>query len=451
MSGTFGGLGQAASALNAARYGLGVVSQNIANANTPGYTRQATQLASADGVAGSPSIFTRAAGLGGVTIAGTTRLNDSVLDARVRSEHSRSAVADTTANQLSAIEAVFPEPSDTGLSEQLSSFWNSWASVANDPGSTAPRAVLMQRAATVTNTFNAMSASLSGIAASTAEDLDRDLATANSMAGQVATLNGQIVVATATGADANSLLDQRDQLLGQLSALVGGVATINANGSADVSVGGQPVVAGVVATAISLSPSNQVSVGATAVTFTGGSAAARVTALTTTIPGYQGQLDAVANSLMSAVNGAQASGYDLAGNPGAAMFTGSGAAGITVALTSSAAIAASGSPGGNFDGSNALAAAGLGAQPASADKAYAALVGSIGGASALASQQSATQSAVTNSVDALQTSTSGVSYDDEVGNMLTYQHAYSAASRVLTTLDDMLDTLINHTGMVGRS
>jgi flagellar hook-associated protein 1 len=451
MSGTFGGLGQAASALNAARYGLSVVSQNIANASTPGYTREETQLASADGVAGSPSIFTRPTGLSGVTIAGTSRMNDSVLDARVRSEHSRSGLADTMASQLSGIEAVFPEPSDTGLSEQLSSFWNSWASVANDPGSTAPRAVLVQRAATVTNTFNAMSASLSGIAANTTQDLGRDLASANSMAGQVATLNGQIVVATATGANANSLLDQRDQLLGQLSALVGGVATINANGSADVSVGGQPLVAGVTATPLSLSPSNQVSVGATAVTLTGGSAAAKVISLTTTIPGYQAQLDAVANSLMSAVNGVQSGGYDLAGNPGAAMFTGSGAAGITMAFTGPAGIAASGSPGGNFDGSNALVASGLGTQPASADKAYAALVGSIGGASALASQQSATQSAVTNSVDTLHTSTSGVSYDEEVGNMLTYQHAYSAASRVLTTLDDMLDTLINHTGMVGRS
>ncbi|MCU1655698.1 MAG: flagellar hook-associated protein FlgK, partial [Pseudonocardiales bacterium] len=396
-----------------------------------------------------PTLYAKPAGQGGVTISGTTRLNDPVLDARSRTEHARGALADTTANQLSAVEAVFPEPSDHGLSEQLNDFWNSWSAVANNPGSDAPRTVLLQKAATVSSTLNAMSTSLGGIATSTAQSLGRDVGAANAAAGQLAALNGQIAVATATGANANPLLDQRDTLLAQLGALVGGVATINANGSADVIVGGQPVVTGVTATAVAVNASNQVTVGGTAVALAGGSAAAEVTALATTIPGYQSQLDAIANALASSVNGAQAGGYDLTGAVGTALFTGSGAAAITVAVTDPKKIAASATPGGGLDGSNALTTANLGTAAGGPDGAYAVLVGSIGSASALASQQQTTQSAVTSSVDALRNAASGVSYDEEVSHMLTYQHAYSAAARVLTTVDGMLDTLINHTGLVG--
>jgi flagellar hook-associated protein 1 FlgK len=446
---TFGGIEQASGALDAARYGLSIVSQNIANAGTAGYTRQAAQQASVDGSPGAPSIYTKSPGPGGVTITGTTRLNDPVLDARSRTEHARSGFTDTAASTLSAIEGVFPEPSDNGLSEQLNDFWNSWASVANDPGSTAPRTVLLQKAATVTSTLNAMSATLSDIGASTAQSLDQGVAAANSDAGQLATLNGQIAIATATGANANTLLDQRDVLLGRLSASVGGVATINLNGSADVSVGGQPLVSGVNTTALSVTGTSQVAVGATTVALTGGSAAAEVVALTSTIPAYQSRLDAVATALATSVNSAQAAGFDLAGNAGGPLFSGSSAGTIGVAIVDPTALAASGTPGGNLDGSNALALSRQGAAPASPDSTYADLVGSIGSAASLANQQQVTQAAVTTSVDALQTSVSGVNYDEEVSNMLTFQHAYSAAARVLTTVDSMLDTLINHTGLVG--
>jgi flagellar hook-associated protein 1 FlgK len=82
---------------------------------------------------------------------------------------------------------------------------------------------------------------------------------------------------------------------------------------------------------------------------------------------------------------------------------------------------------------------------------YTTLVGNIGSSSALAQQQQTTQSSVTAGVDTQRTSVSGVNYDEEVSNMLTYQRAFQASSRVLTTLDGMLDTLINHTGLVGLS
>ena len=131
------------------------------------------------------------------------------------------------------------------------------------------------------------------------------------------------------------------------------------------------------------------------------------------------------------------------------MFSGSGAAGIHVAITDPSLIAASGAPGGNLDGSNALAISQLGAASGSSDALYATLVGDLGTASAVAQQQATTQDAVVANVEALKSSVSGVSLDEEAANMLTYQQAFNASSRLLTALDSMLDTLINHTGLAG--
>lgn len=449
MSSTFGGIVQAGGALNAARYGLAVVSQNIANADTPGYTRQASQQVAVDGTPGVPTIFASPAGQGGVRVASTDRLNDLVLDARARTEHSRSEYDSATSATLSQLETVFREPSDTGLSEQLTAFWNAWAPVANDPGSAAPRTTLLSAAATAAGTLNDMATTLAGITDATSQSLDQALGEANTAATSLAKINGQIAIATATGANANALLDQRDMLTDKLSRLVGATVTLNPNGSADVVVGGQALVTGSTAVAMGVDAAYQVDVNGTAVTLTGGQAAANVTALTTTIPNYQAQLDTVANALISTANAAQAAGFDLAGNPGQPLFAGSGAAGIAVALTNTDDVAASGTPGGNLDSANAVAAAKLGTAAGGPDSLYTNLVGAVGAQSALAQQQEATQLAVTTSVDALRTSASGVNYDEEVSNMLTYQHAYNAASRVLTTMDSLLDTLINRTGLVG--
>jgi flagellar hook-associated protein 1 FlgK len=450
MSSTFGGLQLANSALSAAQYGLGVVSQNISNADTPGYVRRTAQQVSVDSVGGVPGIYPRPGGPSGVRDAGTSRMNDPIIDIRARTEYARGAAADTAAGNISAIESIFPEPSDNGLSEQLNTFWNDWTAVANDPGSSAARSVLLQDGVTVATTLNSMSASLDGITAQVQQSLAATATTVNNAATQLANLNAQIAITTATGGDTNNLLDQRDSLLDTISKAVGGTVTINANNSATVVVDGQNLVSGNVAGTVAVS-SDQLTIDGTAVNLSSGSASADVIALATTIPNYRAQLDDVADALSSSVNSAQASGYDLSGNAGAAVFGGSGASGISVVLTDPTAIAASGAPGGNLDGSNALALAKAAKSLTSPDSLYTQLVGNLATATAAANQQQTVQSAVTSSVDALRTSASGVSVDEEVSNMLTYQHAYSAASRILTTMDEMLDTLINHTGVVGRA
>jgi flagellar hook-associated protein 1 FlgK len=410
--------------------------------------RQAAQLQSLD--ATTRGIFSGPGTPGGVQVTSITRLNDPVVDARARIEHARSALTDGAAATLSSIERLFPEPSDNGLAEQLNDFWNSWADVGNDPGSTAARAVVLPKAGTVATQLNTMSASLQTIAGTASDSLTAHVQSVNAAASQLADLNGKIAVATATGSNSNGLLDERDLLLDQLAKLAGGVATINPNGSADVTIGGATLVTGNTAAVMTTDASYAVKLGGNAVTLAGGSTAADVQALTVDIPNYQGRLDAVAAALANTVNSAQASGYDLSGQPGAAMFTGTTAATITMSLTSPAGIAASSTPGGNLDGSHAIALSQAGTSATGPDAVYQTLVGDLGAASGLAQQRQTTQDAITASVDSLRDSASGVSYDEEVTNMISHQQAFQASSRVLTTLDDMLDTLINHTGVVGR-
>jgi flagellar hook-associated protein 1 FlgK len=455
MGSTFGGINQAASGLSAAQYALSVISQNISNANTPGYSREVANEQDVSGT--SVGLYAGSSQLSGVRIASTDRQTDPVLDARLRTVQATSAQADTASTQLQSIETLFPEPSSTGLGAQLGTVWNDWADVANNPGggsTTAVRQTLLSDVGAVTGTLSTMSSALTGLATSTGQQLSANVTAVNTAATQLATLNGQIVVATATGANANPLLDQRDQLLSTLSSLTGGATTINANGSATVTVGGQTLVSGGTASTLTAGSGNQLSVGGTAVTVASGRLAAQVTVLNTTIPGYQAQLDAVANSLATTLNGVQASGYDAHGNPGTAMIGpagGSGpitAANISVVLTDPAGIAAAATQtaGGNYDGANALAASNAGTTATAPDALYATLVGTVGTDSANAQQQQSTQDAVAAAVTAQQQSISGVNYDQEVSNMMAYQQAYQASAKVLSTMDTLLDTLLTALG-----
>jgi flagellar hook-associated protein 1 FlgK len=449
MTSSFSGLTNALASLNVQRYGMEVTGQNIANANTPGYTRQRAELAAVGPATGVAALYATQHPNGSVTVSGTTRLNDPMIDVRARTEHGDNGYRQTTANVLSSAETLFDEPSDHGLAEQLNDFWNSWAAVANNPGDLAARNVVLQKAAGLASSLNQSSANLGRLTQSVSQQAAAATVEINTAATALAQLNGQIAIATASGTNANALADQRDGLLMKLADLTGAQTTILADGTATVSVGGQSLVSSTTSSTVSLSPSNQILVGGTPAGPAGGSLQGLVDSLTTALPGYTAQLDAVAAALASTVNASQTGGYDLAGNPGAPLFAGSTAATLSVAVANPATLAASGTPGGNLDGSIALGMSQLGSSNSGADAAYRTLVGTLGTDVQRSLQQAEVQQAVTNSVDELAQSSAGVSFDEETTNLLTYQRAYQASSRVLTTVDEVLDTLISHTGRVG--
>ncbi len=448
MSSTFGGLINAGAALAAQRYGLDLTGQNIANANTAGYTRQRADLQATGPVTGVPTLYATQSSSNVSATATATRVDDVVLDARMRTEQARNSQYSTTSTQLSGVESLFNEPSDNGLTEQLGGMWNSWAAVANNPTDLSARSVVLEKAAGVAASLNSGAASLATLTSTATAQLNQSVVDLNTAATSLAQVNTAMIAAKATGADTNALSDQRDGLLLTLANAGGAQATLQPDGTATVMLGGQTLVAGGTANTVGLT-GTQLTVGGTATSTVGGTAQGLVDTLNTTLPTYSAKLDAVASALASTVNAAHQAGYDLAGNPGGAFFTGTTAATISVAITDPKAIAASSTPGGNTDGGTALALAGFSTKAGGADVAYQDMIGTLGSDVQRASQAASVQSAVTTTVNNQQQSVSGVSFDEETTNLLTFQRAYQASARVLTTVDDMLDTLINRTGKVG--
>ncbi|WP_127783043.1 flagellar hook-associated protein FlgK [Rhodococcus sp. X156] len=450
MSSTFAGISTAMSGLAAQRYALDVTGQNINNAGVAGYTRQRADLASVGPVAGVPSMYSTPHAATGVTIAGTSRLNDPVVDARARVEHGQNGYLQTSAGTLSSVEGLFLEPSDTGLSEELNGFWKSWTEVANHPGNLDARNVVLVKAAGLAASITATAGALQRLTEGVGTQLAEAAGKVDTSATALAEVNRALTLATATGSSTNALADQRDSLLMTLADLTGAQSTITRDGSATVVLGGRTLVSGGTAATVAAGPGGGLTVaGEAPAGRVGGVLGSLSDALATVLPGYAARLDTVAAGLAESVNAVQTSGYTLAGAAGTALFTGTTAATLRVAVTDPADLAASASPGGNLDGSLAGRMAALGTAPSGADARYRQLVSTLGSEVQATSRQAAVQQALTTSVDDLAQAASGVSLDEETANLLTYQRAYQAASRVLSTVDEMLDTLISRTGRVG--
>jgi flagellar hook-associated protein 1 FlgK len=166
------------------------------------------------------------------------------------------------------------------------------------------------------------------------------------------------------------------------------------------------------------------------------------------LPGQSVSLDAVATNLMSLVNTRHAAGFDLNGTAGGALFSGTGAADLTVAITDPRLVAASGTPStaGNLDATNATALAALADAPGGPDATYRQMIADLGVTAQSAGRRVSIQDGVKQQVDDALAAQAGVNLDEEMTNMLAYQRAYEAAARVMSVIDSSLDTLINHMG-----
>ena len=471
---TFGSLSTALSALYAQQRGLDVTGQNIANANTEGYSRQRVDLKSV-GAPTVPAIWATYEGAGGgVTVSDVQRLRDMFLESRAHSEHGRLSYLQTMSTTLANVEQTLGEPGETGLAAQLGEFWGYWHDVANNPGDLAARGQLLQQAGTITTTFHNVSTALAAQWNSQREQLGTIADEVTATAARVAELNAAIARATQAGTPANELADQRDLLATRLAELVGSTTKASTDGQVDVYVGGTALVRGATSNGLAVKgPGDFASRGTppTPVTleWTNGSYAAAVQlgkagalleSVNATIPGYLTDLDAVAAELATTVNAAHTAGWDLDGLPGAAFFspTPATAATIQVALSQPRSVAASGvdpasttPPGPNLDGSNAAALGELpNATTSSADSTYRQLIVKLGVAAQTTNQRVDIQASTTTNLDSAREAQAGVSLDEEMVNMMSFQHAYAAAARVMTTIDETLDVLINRTGVVGR-
>lgn len=472
---TFSGLNTAYRGLSAARAGLDVVGQNIANASTEGYTRQRVTTSSINAV--QPGLFSTGTAIGqGVSVDGYARIGDAQLDGQVRATASGAGYGAVRASVLSTLEASLNEPGTDGLSAQLSAFWSGWGDMSNAPGEASPASTLLGKAQTIADTLAAGYRSVSSQWSDARTQVTSMAADLNSTASQVADLNKQIQQALSTGAGANELIDKRDLLAEKIASLAGGSVHANSDGTVDVLIGGNALVSGTEARSVQVTGSNTLEGSADApvslewthrpgapVGLDGGQLAGALSVLAPADGSGSGGVlaeaaasyNTFATRLAATVNAVYETGTTPSGTTGADFFavsaTGPAATGLSVIPTSADEIQTGAAGSGALDGSVAAKIALLGTGADAPDRAWAVFVTSTGALAQTEITSSDRATLAATSAKTQQQSSAGVDLDEENVNMLTFQHAYQGAARVMTAVDEMLDTLINHVGHVGMA
>jgi flagellar hook-associated protein 1 FlgK len=461
---SFSSLNTALSALRYNRVAMDVSSSNIANVATEGYARRRVEGASVGGPS-ETAMWSRYQGVGdGVRVSGVNRMTDELLNIRGRREHGNQSYLDVRQASLERVENGLGEPGDAGVAAALGEFRAAWHELANSPTSSSARAQVLAGGRSVVEALKAQARNVQAEAGDQRVHLLGDVGEVNTLARSLADTNQAIANGTVNGSDVGVLLDTRDQLTLRLSELTGAKATVRADGGADVTVNGVALVTGNRAGTFTISsgvtPSGDSD--GSPVTFSvtddsgttpvpggmSGEVGGIADLLTTTLPAYLTGLGAVARDLADEVNTQHALGFDKAGTGGTPFFDydGSDVLGtLHVAITDPDLVAASsvgGSP--NTDTGNADALATVGG----VEDAYQRLVNGLGSEVIESRRRAANQQVITGQVDNAKEQLAGVNLDEEMVSMLSAQRAYEAASRVMTTVDSMLDTLINRTGLV---
>ena len=454
-----------------------VTEHNVSNANTPGYRRQAailmattpTSLGGSEFVKGSPGQIGT-----GVFIDRIQRFNLQFFDGRYRSASADASSWEAQSGVLSQFEPVMAETSTDGMTPKLDEFWASWQSLASDPTNNSLRAALLDNAGSLVNGFTRRTAQISQLRNDQNQVVSDQVGQINSLATEVASLNGEISRVLSVGEQPNDLLDKRDLALDQLAKLSGAASSEQKNGEVSVSIGGHVLVVGHDTFSLH-TQTNPADKAVQDVYWSdnqqlippSGSLKGVLDIRDTFLKDQQTGLDNLAGAIIQQVNAIHVTGYGPttavpvppALKVGDNFFTGTSAIDIAINpaliqdLGKIATADASGQAGNN---TIAVQMAGLkfqkvmGAGTLTMNEFYNGQVTSRSLLTQRAADNATHQNLVVKSMSDSRESVVGVSLDEEAANMAKTQKAYQAAARMLTAYDDMLDTVINKMGLVGR-
>jgi flagellar hook-associated protein 1 FlgK len=487
MSGLFYGLEIAKTGLYVSQKGLKLSGNNIANANTEGYTRQRLVIESL-----YPSTMSRLnIGLrigGGANVKQIDQIRSAYIDRQLRGQYSALGEWNTRSTEMEFIVSLINETKDaTSLSSALASFYDSLSKLAEHPESLEIRTNVQQNAIKLCETFNYYYNQLVDQQNAYNDSIQVTVNSINSLAKSIADYNKQIFAYELGGHAANELRDQRALLVDKLSQLVNIEYSENANGQLTITTNGQTLVSNNSATMLQTSP--DVTTGFYDILYEGADfnydsgelEAYRLLRDGTTveemgIPYLLSNLNTLAQSLAQSFNEVHETGYTIPIGAGASLtgiqffdVPAGGYAAITagnIALSAEVLadgrnIAASDAPIdlnaedtgiGNYKIAQKLyelttskTIAGIG----SFDDFLTSFVVQVGIACSSAQDMSESQTAIVDNLETRRESISGVSIDDEMINILSFQHSYAAAARVLTAIDEAIGILINNTGRVG--
>ena len=455
MGGLFDSLTLGGNALGAQQYGAQVTGGNIANVNAPGYHRQDVQITS-----GSLG--------GGIESAAAKRASQNILEQNANSSASAFSYADARAQGLGRVQAAVGDLGPTGLGAALGDFFASLRGLAAAPQDMAPRNNVLARLQTLVTTLNVSAQSLVAQRAQADQQVVDTVNQANANIQSIADLNEAITAAEAGGGRANDLRDQRDLATQQLAASLGATSFTDDQGHVNVLLdSGVSLVSGISATLLTTTivgtaagGMHQVSTlnttqGTLDGSINGGSLGGLLTLRDSDIPTSQAALDQIAYDLSNAVNSVHASGYGLDGTSGRNLLTPVALAGAAAAMSIDPSVAGNPSalaaaqsantlPGDNTNATalvavqNAAVANGnsetLGQQVSN-------MLGAVGNSVAGANRDSTQTEATWQQSRTLADQQIGVSIEDQMLQLNRYQTAYTATTRLISTINTMLESL----------
>ncbi len=458
----------ATGALDADQAALDVVANNTANANTPGYTLEMPVWVQNDAVTLNGVDY----GMG-VQMTGAESQRSRVLDQAVQQQTQAESASSARLTALDQMQALFSgatsagtdTSASSGIGSDLSNFFDSLASMESSPSDDALRESVLSAAGTLASDFNGAASQLESQQQSLDEQAGSVVSQANTLLSDVAQLNLQIET-TSPSADAGTLEDQRQEDLTQLSQLMGiRTVTTENNGLTVTTDGGALLVSEGQAYSITSGESDGVthfydSQGSditSDLTAGGGQLGGILTARDQDIPEALNSLDTLAYAVASQVNTQNEAGSDLNGDAGTAIFglpadateaaPAGSAAGISVIMTDPADVAAAASGQGPSDNTNITAMANIANQAiaggTTATEYFSDFVTTLGSqVSEVSSENTAQQAALTQLQDQVG-SLSGVNLNDEAAQLETLEQAYEAASKLFTTVDQVMVSALN--------
>ena len=460
MPGLLGSIEIGKRALAVQRHGLSVTGHNLANLNTPNFARQRAEIGlGADGVS-----------LTGVEVTEIRQIRDRALDERVRRHTQDFARSDAQSNRLRELEALFGDLAGAGITDTISAFWDAWQDLTTSPESESARITAIGRGESLAIELKRLNGELHQMHENINAEIRDNVNQINELFDSVAALNHEIVSIEADGIQqANDARDRRERQLAELSelinvrtieeesgavrVLIGGIAAVNGQEVAKLQMNAISASSPGVANPIADASILQIfSAGGTEAPITSGELAGLIEVRDTQLPEVITRFDQLARGIIEEVNALHRTGYGLDRTTGLDFFTGNDITSISVnpLLKSDAnKLAVSGAPDAQGDNQVALAIAQLRHAKLFSDGQETAeefnntTISLVGAHLQRAQREADNHDLVVQQLTSMQESLSGVSIDEELSHMIQFQRAYEAAARYVTTVDQLLETLVN--------
>ncbi len=468
MSGLVGAIEIGRSALRAQQIGISVAGDNIANVNTPGFSRRQAKLVTSE----------PAAGLGtGVKVADVSRTRDQILDAQIRYQNGQFSRLDTMQKAFSTIEgifselagssageagAVFSQSSGVGLSGSLSRFFNAFQDLANNPESGSARAVIREEGQLLARTFNRLDDQLKTLRTDLESEFQRQVDQANTLLNEVATLNARIPSERFAGGGSTAALeDRRDYLVEQLSNIVDVSAREQEDGTLTVSQSGRILVDHTAVNSLGrrVEVEGEAAVSKLTLSATGeplalnsGSLKGLEEVRDTRILEYLGTLDTLASTVVSQTNTVHSAGFGLNGVSGTNFFDAAGTTArniqVNAAVLDNTDLIAASADGTKGNNANALQISDLRLSHIFSDgtktmeEFYSDLVGQVGAQAKETYSSLESQRVISEQLSNRRENVRGVSVNEEAANLILFQRAYQAAARIISMVDEMFQSVL---------